>query len=157
MIVSAGDPPTTQRRALWDSSIHRSFEGVDGLRRMDDLLAQMKPVEIDGKLRHKVYLGKDERVMRVVRKIIRGLSHHHKIKTAVPDQFVWADFLRYQIPGGINEEMHCCHRDPNIVEYRYQEINADGISSVWVITFFKTVSFIGNVSVGERNIALHVA
>src|ERR1041385_7779150 len=77
MLVLVGDPVTKERRDIWKLAINRSFDKEDGFRRLNDMFNTMKPVEIEGKQRHKVYLAEDDRVMRVVRKIIRGLSHHH--------------------------------------------------------------------------------
>jgi hypothetical protein len=143
MLVVAGDQPTQERRELWDSTIKRSFEKDDGGRRVADLFNQMKSIETGNGERHAVYLADDKQVIRIVKKVIRGLSHYHEIMTAVPEELVWADILRYQVPQDIAEGMHYCHRDPNIVEYKYQEVNVDEIGSVWVVTFFKAMSFVG--------------
>ena len=145
ILMLAGEPNAV-RRELWETTTLRSFDKVDGIRRMNDLIAKMKPVKVDDKERHKVFPGKDERVLRVVRKIIRGLCSHHSVASPVSDARVSADVLKYVVPQGLLDEMICHHREKDIVEYRYQVLNEDGINSVWLITFFERVTFIGFVS-----------
>lgn len=60
-------------RELWEGKTRRSFTYGDGRRRARDLAALMVPVQTAQGERHMVYPAKDERVMRVVRKVIRGL------------------------------------------------------------------------------------
>lgn len=65
---------------LWRGKTRRSFEQVDGLR-MGARGTRSTPAN-------------DPRFMRVQRKVIRGLSHHHKVLTAVSDEQMWADVQR---------------------------------------------------------------
>jgi hypothetical protein len=46
-----------------------------------------------------IYPGRDDRVLRVIRKIVRGLSHHHSVESAISDDRVWANVLTYRIPS----------------------------------------------------------
>ena len=148
MLVLSGDQPNTARQELWHTT-QRSFDKVDGPRRITDLIAQMKAVTTPEGLRHKVLPGQDRRVMRVVRKVIRGLCHYHDVLTAVPDERVWVDVMKYEVPPAFLQEMHYQHRDPDIVEYRYQVLNEEGMNSAWLITFLKRVTFIGVVSASD--------
>ena len=91
-----------------------------------------------------VYPARDERVMRVIRKIIRGLCHHHQIDSAVSDDRVWADVLKYQIPEELFDSVSLKHCEPDIVEYWYEFYDADG-SSVWFLRFFERCSFVARV------------
>ena len=148
MLALAGDP-NAARRELWETTILRSFNEVDGSKRVSDLIVRMKPAKVAGSERHMVFPGEDERVMRVVRKIIRGLCHYHNVMSPVSEQRVWADVLRYAIPQEFLEQMSYYHREPDIVEYRYQVLNEEGINSAWLLTFFEQVTFIGIVFIPE--------
>lgn len=94
MLLVAGEPNEAVNE-LWISKAKRSFREPDGYRRVAELFEQMKPVIIEDKQRWKICPGKDERVMRVIRKIIRGLSHFHGVESAVQDDRVWADVLTF--------------------------------------------------------------
>src|SRR5438132_7927812 len=52
---------------LWASTISRSFREPDGLRRLTDLFAQMKQIEIEGQRRYMINTGTDPRLLRVIR------------------------------------------------------------------------------------------
>ena len=120
VLVMAGEVPNPPRQELYEDKVLRSFDEVDGSRRIRDLIPLMKPVEIKGKQRLKIYPAEDKRVLRVVRKIVRGLNHYHRLSTAIPDDRVWVDVLRYEIPEESVATMDIHHRDPEIVEYRYK-------------------------------------
>jgi hypothetical protein len=150
MLVVAGKP-NAPRLELWDSTVFRSFEKKeDGQRRMKDLIGQFEEIIVDGEVRHKIYPAKDERVVRVMRKIVRGLCHHHELATAVTEKRIWVDVWRYPIQSEFYEAMTCDHREPDIVEYCYSTINSHEIETAWLITFFNVVPFIALVSIKEN-------
>jgi hypothetical protein len=153
-VLALAGEPNDARRELWETTIRRSFRKKDGTRRVGDLIQIMRPFEMDGRARHKVYPGEDERVIRVVKKIIRGLCHHHHIMSAIPEKRVWVDVLKYQIPKEFLSVMAYEHREHDIAEYRYQVLQEYGIHSAWVITFFQRVTFIGIVSMSEDGLLL---
>jgi hypothetical protein len=104
-----------------------------------------------------IFPGDDERVMRIVRKVIRGLCHYHGIVSPVSDQRVWADVLRrYAVPRGFLDQMEHQHREKDIAEYRYQVLDDPPIHSGWLITFFERRTFIGMVSTSEGGFAERV-
>jgi hypothetical protein len=145
MLLVSGEPNEAVRE-LWQTKTHRSFKEIDGHRRIRDLLEQMQRVETEVGERWAVYPGKDERVMRIVRKVIRGLCHYHRIMSPVSDQRVWADVLRYRVPPEFLNEMEYHHREKDIAKYRYQILDDPPIHSAWLITFFERRTFIGMVS-----------
>ncbi len=148
-VLALAGEPNDARRELWETIIRRSFRKSDGIRRVRNLIEIMRPVEMDGKARHKVYPGEDPRVVRIVKKIVRGLCHYHQVMSAVSENRVWVDVLKYQIPGEFLSEMAYEHREQDIAEYRYQVLQELGIHSAWVITFFQRIPFIGIVSMSE--------
>jgi hypothetical protein len=130
---------------LWRTKIERSFRERDGLRRLTDLFAQMKPIEVDGKGRHMIYPGKDPRVLRVIRKIVRGLSHHHGLGTAIPDEQVWADILTFAIPEKVITELTLRHVETDIVEYYFDATPRPPVHSTWFLRFFDRRPFVALV------------
>ncbi len=134
---------------LWDNTL-RSFDKIDGHKRLSDIFEAMKPVDIDGIKQHMVYPAKDEKVVRVMKKIIRGLSHRHNVLTVVPDTRIWVNVLQYQVPELFLKEMQYAHVEKDIVEYRFQILNDNEIQSAWIITFFERVTFVGIVSMAEE-------
>ena len=150
ILVAAGDPTTPDKTELWNTTINRSFSKIDGRKRMQDLVEQMKPVNVSGQDRHMVYPGNDPRVIRVVRKIVRGLSYHHNIFSPLPEDKIFVDVLKYEVPEQLLNAMEFHERDRDIVEYGFQVLNENDIQSAWIIKFFQTVSFIAIVSSGSE-------
>ena len=150
VLVVAGDPTTPVRIELWNTTVDRSFSQVDGFKRLKDLAEQMKPVNVSGQDRHMVYPGNDARVVRIIRKIVRGLSYYHDISWPLPDERIFVDVLKYEVPDYLLNAMEFHDRDKDIVEYRFQVLNEKDIQSAWIITFFRTVPFIAIVSSGQE-------
>ncbi len=133
-------------RELWDGKALRIFSHVDGLRRVRELAEQLVASPSDGPGRHRIYPANDERVLHVLRKIVRGLSHFHKIETAVADDRVSVDVLRYAIPDGFMQPMEWHHRDRDIIEYWYALYDDGETTSAWILRFFERRTFIAWVS-----------
>jgi hypothetical protein len=150
ILVLAGDPITPARTELWNTKVDRSFSQIDGLKRLQDIVEQMKSVNISGQDRHMVYPGNDPRVIRVMRKIVRGLSYYHNISRPLSENRIFVDVLKYEVPENIFNAMEFNHRDKDIVEYGFQVLNENDIQSVWIIRFFQTVPFIAIVSSGNE-------
>ncbi|MBN2285976.1 MAG: hypothetical protein JXI43_05980 [Tissierellales bacterium] len=148
-VLALAGEPNEARRELWETTIRRSFEKEDGIRRVRDLVEILHSVEIEGNDRQMVYPGQDERVLRIIKKIIRGLCHYHGVISAVSEKRIWADILKYKIPEEFLPEMAYEHREQDIAEYRYQILHEYGINSAWLITFFQRVNFVGTVSMSE--------
>ena len=149
VLLLAGEPNDAVHE-LWNTKTARSFQQVDGKKRLMDLAEMMKPTPTPEGERYIIYPAKDERVLRVVRKVIRGLCHYHKVLTSVPETRVWVDVLKYVVPQAFLDEMPIHHREQDIVEYRFQVLNEEGIHSAWLLTFFERRTFIGIVSMSEE-------
>ena len=72
---------------LWPKA-GRSFYHLDGRRRATDLWKMLVPVMVDGEDRKMIFPARSEAVLRVLRKIVRGLAHHHGLATAIPESSV---------------------------------------------------------------------
>jgi len=128
-------------RELWEGKTRRSFLQPDGGRRRRHVAQLLIPVELPEGERHKIYPADDPRFMRILRKVIRGLCHHHGLLPVVSDDQVWADVQRYPIPSELFDEMTKAHAMPDIIEYRYSHVQADDIHSTWHLRFFERAAF----------------
>jgi hypothetical protein len=131
---------------LWETTARRSFREVDGHRRLQDLVDGMVPVQLEGRDRWMIYPARDERVLRVLKKTVRGLSHFHGAESAVPEQRVWVDVLKCRIPNELVVEITFHHREPDVCEYWYETYDEGELSSVWLLKFFGQRMFIASVS-----------
>lgn len=146
VLMVAGEPNSPSRE-IWDGPVLRSFDEVDGNKRINDLFHLMKPINTDEGIRYMIYPAEDDRVLRVVRKIVRGLCHYHQVLSPVSDHQVWVEILKYQPPPEYLEtEMEYHHRERDIAEYWYQIFDEGEVHSAWIISFYNRVNFIGRVS-----------
>jgi hypothetical protein len=132
---------------LWQKT-WRSFREVDGERRATEIRSVMVPVKTSGEDRYMIYPGRDERVLRVVRKIVRGLAHHHKLGTAISDDRVWTDILKYPVPAGLLESITLFRREHDIFQYWFEECADSEISSIWYLKFFEKRVFVASIAAG---------
>lgn len=145
VLALAGEPNAAVSE-LWAGPIWRSLARPDAQRRALDLVRIMEPVTIDGQERWKIYPARDDRVLRVVRKIVRGLSHHHGIETAIAESRITADVLRYAIPEGFFEGEEFQHREADVCRYWFLDDASPEVRSTWLITFFERRTFIAWVA-----------
>jgi hypothetical protein len=110
-------------------------------------------VKVDGSDRWMVYPGRDQRVLRVLRKVIRGLSHFHGVESAIGEQRVWVDVMKYRIPDNLSSQFVFHHREPDVCEYWYEVNDTDKVSAFWLLRFFERRVFIGAVSTREGGAA----
>ncbi|MCA1577065.1 MAG: hypothetical protein LC794_06840 [Acidobacteria bacterium] len=107
----------------------------------------MRPIETDGGVRHKIYPASDQRFLKVMRKIVRGL-HYHEREYYVSDDLVSVDILRTEIPSEFLDAMPVHHREPDIFKYQFEVFDAFEdipMSSTWLLTFFENRKFIASV------------
>lgn len=149
-MVIAGTPNVAVREQ-WQGPVRRSFDKPSGRRWLEDLLAQMVPIETSEGPRHIVYPANDPRVMLVVRKIVRGLCDYHGIGTAVRERRVWADVLRFPIPPHIRNGLTMFDLGKEFLEYTYEPTNDAelNIHSAWYLKFYEQRAFVAIVSHSE--------
>ena len=63
----------------------------------------------------------------------------------MPDDKVWADILKYEVPEDLVKGMSYQHREPEIAEYFFEYTNDGEINSAWMIRFFEAPIFVGLV------------
>lgn len=147
-ILTVAGEPNEVARELWNGKIKRSFQKGDGRRRFIDFYEQLQSIQTESGERHKVFPAKDPRFLRILRKIVRGLHHHHCLGTSVPDERVSADVLRFAIPAEFTEAMPLLHCEPDIFQYNFEvfdQFEDIPMSSAWLMTFFENRTFVGSV------------
>ncbi len=118
----------------------------DARRRLFDVVALLVPTTIDGRERYLIDPGKDERVMRIIRKIVRGLCAHHRVGTAIPDARVSANVLDPPPPPELLNGIKLRHVEQDIIEYWYDDSGEHPtIQSMWFLRFFERRPFVGLV------------
>lgn len=96
--------------------------------------------------RHKVFPASDQRFIRVLRKIVRGLHYHHRLGHPVSDDMAGADLLRYGVPEEITQAMPSYHLGRDVFEYRFEtfdQFSDISMRSGWLLTFFGNKRFAG--------------
>jgi hypothetical protein len=140
VLLLSGEP-TPAVRELWEGKTRRSFTYSDGRKRALDLAVQMIPVNTPDGERHLIYPAKDKRVLRVVRKIVRGLCHHHGLLSPVHDGQVLADVQRFEVAPEFVAEMTSGHAEEEVLQYRFGVVDDRDIHSGWLLNFFCRTPF----------------
>jgi hypothetical protein len=112
----------------------------------------MEPVQVDSVRRWIIYPGRDERVLRVVRKIVRGLSFFHGLGKVVSDDQVWADVMKFKIPDEFVDSIEFQHREPDIFQYWFETYSEGELRAVWLLNFYERTSFIAAVLRHKENL-----
>lgn len=115
VILMAGDSNSTTQE-LWPRAV-RSFRQSDGPRRLLDVWHVVEPIQVEGIERLMIFPGRDERVLRVVRKIVRGLSYFHGLGKVVEDDHVLVDIMKYRLPEEFVASVEFQHREPDVFLY----------------------------------------
>jgi hypothetical protein len=144
VLLLAGEPNEAVKE-LWGTTARRSFLQPDGQRRVRDLVDRMVPTKVDGQDRWLIYPGRDDRVVRVLKKTIRGLAHFHGVDSAVPESRVWVDVMKYRIPEEFAGSMVFQHREPDVCEYWFEAYDDGEQSSLWLLRFFERRLFVGAI------------
>jgi hypothetical protein len=126
------------------TKVRRSFGHLDGRRRWSDLYEQMHPFETEMGTRYMVYPASDQRFVRVLRKIVRGLHFHH-FETLAADDLIEVDVLKFHVPDEFTMQMRRFGSVPEIFEYTFETFDTFEdmpMSSAWLLTFYKSRKFI---------------
>jgi len=139
-VLNISGEPNAAAKEIWKTT-RRGFTKLDGNRRLLDLIQLLHPVKINGQNRNMIYPGNDPRVLRIIRKITRGLCRFHNVDNAVDERRIKADILKHIVPDAFLENMPLRNCDPDIFQYRFQVLNQVGIHSFWLLTFFNRTTF----------------
>lgn len=128
---------------LWPSILRGFNDEKFGMPRKKNLAELLVVVQTENGQRHRIYPGKDPRVIRVIKKIVRGLCHHHNLLTCLSDDQIFADVEMKPIPSEFDGMMINLHAEEDILRYRYGLVSGwRCFHSIWSLTFFERTSFI---------------
>jgi len=132
---------------LWQSAFRAMTAAADGRRRLFDLVDQLVPMIVDGEERRVIYPARDPRVVRVIRKMVRGLCAHHRVATAVPEERVWVDIIDPPPPPEVLATVELHHVERDIIEYWYNDrlVEHPPLQSVWFLRLFERRNFVALV------------
>ncbi|PAQ08133.1 hypothetical protein [Mesorhizobium temperatum] len=151
VLLVAGDANDAVRE-IWESSFQPRMSGGDGRRRAKQLFDIMRPAPDAGANRHRIYPAEDPRIVKSIRKVIRGLSRHYGLHYPVSDGRVFADVLRQPVPLYLLDDMQQASAEPDILTYRYQIVtDTPGLLSAWLLTFYERTTFVGLVYADEES------
>jgi hypothetical protein len=142
VLVLAGESNAPVRE-LWDRKIVRSFDRGDGPRRALEALKYTTKVQLEGEDRRLIYPGEDERVVRIVRKIIRGLTHFHRVESAVDESRILVTIHDAPLLEDVQEPGDVSRSFPGVVRYLFRTTTDS--KPVWILTFFDRLTFVGLV------------
>jgi hypothetical protein len=152
VLLLAGEPNDSVKE-LWTTKAAPSFSYKDGRRRVMGVYERLVPVQVENVDRHMIYPGQDERVIRIIKKIVCGLSHHHGIESRIDPSRIFADVLRYTVPEELWLKGNFYECESDIFRYwfrRYEDASDKDLSSLWILTFFDWRTFIAVVDKADR-------
>jgi hypothetical protein len=145
VLLIAGEPNDAVQE-LWSTKTNPSFYEADGYRRLTQLFEQMESAHVDGQPRSIIYPAKDEKVKRVLRKIVYGLSYHHTIDPTVKGKEIELEILKFSLPHPFS----FLYSEPGIVRYWYEVYDEGQVRSAWLLNFFDRLTFIARVREPEN-------
>jgi hypothetical protein len=147
MVLAAADD-NHHAEALWNGPIRRAHgRELDGKQRKRDLFKWTVTKKTPEGETHTLYLANIENVHLVIRKMVRGLCHHHGLGTQVKDHqvLVMGQYLN-EPPDGA--EAVAFNHVPGVFRYSFfhRHLQPDVFHVTWLLTFYEKVSFISLVS-----------
>lgn len=145
---------TPQTRAVFDRVMRSVTAGKYAEHEARRLRDMIRVVQTPTGIRLKIYPGgevggagkgpkADPRVLRVVRKIVRGYSYEIGMNWPVPDEKVRAVINPAGIPADVIQGANYDHRDPRIFQCWYTKMPDDDqeIESAWAMCFYERIHF----------------
>lgn len=133
--------------AQWDGPISRAHRRAeDGRQRMGELLKWVVERDTPEGKEYVLHPADIEKVLLVVRKMVRGLCHYHGLTTQVADHQMLAMQYEHSPPPGAEAVEY--NHVPGVFRYSYfhQHLEPGTIHVSWLLTFYERISFIGLVS-----------
>jgi hypothetical protein len=148
VLVLAGESNAPVKE-LWKTKIVRSFERGDGQQRVRQALEHTAKVQIEGEDRRIIFPEQDERVIRIIKKIVRGLSHFHGVESAVAENRILVRMHDAELSEGTLEPGDVSGSFPEIVRYSYKKDETTDSKPIWILTFFDRLTFVALVGTSK--------
>ena len=148
-VIAMCGEPNEQANEMWYGPISRSFEHRSGSRWIRDLRELMVPVETTDGPRHKIYPLRDERVTRILKRIVRGLCQWEEIGTKITNEQVFVTVEWFEVPPAFRDQFKRKSLGDDFCWYSYSDQRGqDGgeFHSVWEIEFYGRTRFFCIVS-----------
>lgn len=126
---------------LWYGPVERGLAQVDGRRRALDVFKLMEPAPDAGDDRYRIFPARDERVLRSIRKITRGLCAHHGLGVTA-DERVTADVQRQKMPDELFNVMRFFEVGSELFDYGFVTLEK---RSIWLLRFYERTMFVSAV------------
>ncbi len=123
-------------------SMMRSFQKIDGKKRASEVLKQI----VNTQEGDKIFPLKDEGFNLILRRIVRGLSHHHELESEVRDERVVCVPAKYEIPPAFRAQITWHTISEGFFKYGYASVSESGVASFWDLRFSTHIRFYGVVS-----------
>lgn len=132
----------------WDGPVNRSFQRKeDGIQRMEAVLRYLAPRQTSSGEGPRLFPHRSKNVHLVVKKMVRGLCHHHGLATQVPDCAVLSGPFPNSPPAHVKSVVKFDYL-PGVFRYSYFSVlkQPQRIYLHFLLTFYERVSFLGMVS-----------
>lgn len=149
--------------AIWDpdrivednrfAALQRSLLKCDGPRRHKKLAELFVSVVTPNGPREKIFPAKDTGFNLILRRIIRGLCHHHGLGTAIADNRVACDVPRLPFSEVLQSEFTWHEIARDFYRYGYANPGDDNFHSFWLIRFSKHIEFSGAIAASRSGFA----
>ncbi|MGA2966387.1 MAG: hypothetical protein ABSD64_09250 [Terriglobales bacterium] len=155
MLVLCGPDPTPARKQLWERSV-RSFERpLHGEKEVRSITAQFVASPILNELGspyQRIFPHKDPRVVRVLKKIVRGLEHF-RTGDVIPEDRVEMHPSTFPLPAAYQDDLTEVFVVPSVFSahaFFFSGTDASDMHSLWVLEFFESARFYAMIaSVGR--------
>jgi hypothetical protein len=139
-----------QATAKWDGPIRRAHDRQeDGQQRIHELLKWVVTTEMPEGEDARLHPSSVENINIVLRKMVRGLCHFHKLGTQIHDEavLVLGEFEN-QLPGEMRKKAMEFNHLPGVFRYAYlnRRLEPDTFHVTWFLCFYEIVGFIVLVS-----------
>jgi len=85
----------------------------------------------------------------ILRRIIRGLCHYHEFSSAIVDDRILCDVMRYFVPEAFQPEINWHEIAPEFYQYGYSILDDEHLHTFWLIQFSKHIEFFGVIAASD--------
>jgi hypothetical protein len=144
-MVACGLDITPQRTQLWETSVRSFDKPISGRGDVWAIASQLvsSPILNEyGRPYQRIFPCRDPRVVRVLKKIIRGLAYSHR-RDVIADERVAVTARPLPLPIEIHEGLAPVYTVPHVFKSRAYFSDTGDFHSFWVLEFFDNVRLMG--------------